>query len=50
LAIGFIKLYNVLNPYFRRQKMLLLGFSSLHELRNIESIWYTTDGITYPEA
>ena len=30
--------------------MLLLGFSSHHELRNIETIWYTKDGITYPET
>ena len=30
--------------------MLLMGFSSPHELRNIENIWYITDDITYPEA
>jgi hypothetical protein len=30
--------------------MLLLGFSSDHELRNIESIWYTKDGATYPRT
>ena len=30
--------------------MLLLEFSSDHELRNIKNIWYTKDGATYPET
>jgi hypothetical protein len=30
--------------------MLLLEFSSPHELRNIENIWYITDDIKYPQG
>ena len=39
-----------LEPIFHKIEMLLLGFSSDHELRNIEIIWYTNYGIMYPEV